>query len=477
MGLRVIILAAGKGRRMASNIHKVLHLLGGISLLERVIKTAQTLNADVIHVVYANSGNQIREKFGHLPVNWIKQEEQLGTGHALLQAAPLCRDEDQILILYGDVPLISSDTLMCLLKKTPTNGLGLVTTELPNPHGFGRIIRDEHGNIIRIVEHKDANDPQRKICEINTGILSVSAKNLKNWLPRLTNNNCQKEYYLTDMVALAVANGCLVKSVRPSFSEEVQGVNDRWELIHLERYYQRLMAQKLALAGVTVADPDRIDIRGENIQVGRDVFIDVNVVLEGNIQLGVNVKIGPNVLLKNATIGNDTEIHANSIIENASIAACCNVGPFARIRSRSVLEKGARVGNFVEIKKTILGSNSQANHLTYLGDASIGKNVNIGAGTITCNYDGTNKWQTKIKDGAFIGSNTSLVAPLTIGEEATIGAGSTITQDTPPHQLTLARKKQQTISGWTRGARHSDQNPSSRALWKRKKKKIEFKTP
>lgn len=450
MGLSVVILAAGKGKRMASNVHKVLHLLGGIPLLERVVKTAQTLNADMIHVVYANTVNQVREKLGHLPVNWIKQEEQLGTGHALLQATPFCRDEDQVLVLYGDVPLISSNTLMDLLQKTPTNGLGLVVTELPNPNSFGRIIRDECGNIISIVEHKDANDQQRKICEINTGIMSASVKSLKNWLPCLTNNNCQKEYYLTDMVALAVANGCLVKSIRPSFHEEVQGINDRWELIHLERYYQCLMAQKLALSGATIADPNRIDIRGENIQVSRDVFIDVNAVLEGKIQLGANVKIGPNVLLKNVTIGNNTEIHANSIIEDASIAAFCSVGPFARIRPKSVLEKGAKVGNFVEIKKTILGSNSKANHLTYLGDASIGKNVNIGAGTITCNYDGANKWQTEIKDGAFIGSNTSLVAPLTVGEKATIGAGSTITQDTPPHQLTLARKKQQTISGWRR---------------------------
>ena len=450
MGLSVVILAAGKGKRMASNIHKVLHLLGGIPLLERVVKTAQTLDADTIHVVYGNDGKQIREKLGYLPVNWVEQEEQLGTGHALLQATPFFRDEDQILVLYGDVPLISSHTLTGLLQKTPTNGLGLVVSELPDPKGFGRIIRDECGNIISIVEHKDANDQQQKICEINTGILSASAKNLKNWLPRLTNSNCQKEYYLTDTVALAVASGCPVKSVKPTVREEVQGVNDRWELIHLERYYQCLMAKKLVLSGVMIADPDRIDIRGENVQVGYDVFIDVNVVLEGNIQLGTNVKIGPNVLLKNVTIGNDTEIHANSIIEGANIAAHCNVGPFARIRPDSVLEEGAKVGNFVEIKKTILGPNSKANHLTYLGDASIGKNVNIGAGTITCNYDGANKWQTKIKDGVFIGSNTSLVAPLTLGEEATIGAGSTITQDAPPHQLTLARKKQQTISGWQR---------------------------
>lgn len=459
MGLSVVILAAGKGKRMTSNIPKVLHSLAGVPLLERVVKTAQTLNADTIYVVYGNGGKQVREKLGYLLVNWVEQEKQLGTGHALLQAISFCHDDDQVLVLYGDVPLISSQTLMGLLQNTPPNGLGLVVAELPDPHGFGRIIRDEYENIISIVEHRDANDQQRKICEINTGILTASAKNLKNWLPRLTNNNCQQEYYLTDTVALAVAAGCPVKSVKPPFHEEVQGVNDRWELIHLERYYQRLMVQKLALNGATIADPDRIDIRCEKIQVSHDVFIDVNVVLEGEIQLGGNVRIGPNVILKNVIIGNDTEIHANSIIEGASIAAHCSVGPFARIRSDSILEKGAKVGNFVEIKKTILGPNSKANHLTYLGDASIGKNVNIGAGTITCNYDGVNKWETKIEDGAFIGSNTSLVAPIIIGEEATIGAGSTITQNAPPHQLTLARKRQRTIEGWRR-AKESQENTS-----------------
>lgn len=450
MGLIIIILAAGKGKRMASNIPKVLHPLGGLPLLERVVKTVQNLNADSIHVVYGNGGHQVREKLGHLPVNWVEQEKQLGTGHALLQAIPLCWDEDQILILYGDVPLVSSQTLMSLLQNTPAGGLGLVVAELPNPHGFGRIIRDECGNIISIVEHKDANEQQRKICEINTGILTASAKNLKNWLPRLTNDNAQKEYYLTDTVALAVATGCVVKDIKPSFYEEVQGINNRLELIQLERYYQRLMAQKLVLSGATIADLNRIDVRGENVQVSYDVFIDVNVVLEGKIQLGVNVKIGPNVILKNVTVGNDTKIYANSIIEGACIAAHCSVGPFARIRPSSVLGKGVEIGNFVEIKKTILGSNSKANHLTYLGDTSIGKNVNIGAGTITCNYDGVSKWKTKIEDGAFIGSNTSLVAPLTVGKEATIGAGSTITQDVLSHQLTLARKRQCTIEGWIR---------------------------
>lgn len=450
MGLMVVILAAGQGKRMLSNVPKVLHSLGGISLLERVVKTAQTLNADTIHVVYGSGGKQLQEKLSYLGVHWIKQEKPLGTGHALLKAIPFCDDDDQILVLYGDVPLISSQTLRDLLQKTPSNGLGLVVSELPDPSGFGRIIRDKSGKIINIVEHRDANDQQQKICEINSGILTASVKNLKNWLARLTNNNSEQEYYLTDTVALAVAAGCPINSVTPFFYEEVQGVNNRWELIHLERYYQRLMVQKLALRGVTIADPNRIDIRSEKIQVGHDIFIDVNVVLEGEIQLGSHVRIGSNVILKNVIIGNNTEIQANSIIEGTNIAAHCRVGPFARIRSNSILEKGAKVGNFVEIKKTTLGPNSKANHLTYLGNASIGKNVNIGAGTITCNYDGVNKWETKIQDGAFIGANTSLVAPLIIGEKATIGAGSTITQNAPSHQLTLARKRQRIIEGWCR---------------------------
>ena len=455
MGLRVIILAAGKGQRMASNTPKVLHLLGGLPLLERVVNTVQNLNADAIHVVYGNGGCQVREQLGYLPVSWVEQEEQLGTGHALLQAIPFCRSEDQILVLYGDVPLISSQTLVSLLQNTPADGLGLIVTEVPDPQGFGRIIRDEYGNIISIVEHEDADDRQQKICEINTGILTASARNLRNWLPYLTNDNSQKEYYLTDTVALAVATGCTIKYVNPHFCEEAQGINTRWELMHLERYYQRLMAQKLVLAGAMIADPDRVDIRGENVQVSHDVFIDINVVLEGKIQLGANVKIGPNVILKNVTVGNDTEIYANSIIEGAYVAAHCSIGPFAHIRPGSILKRGVKVGNFVEIKKTILGPGSKANHLTYLGDASVGKNVNIGAGTITCNYDGVNKWKTKIGDGVFIGSNTSLVAPLIVGEEATIGAGSTITQDVLSHQLTLARKRQCTIKGWLRPQKKS----------------------
>ncbi|WP_267257243.1 bifunctional UDP-N-acetylglucosamine diphosphorylase/glucosamine-1-phosphate N-acetyltransferase GlmU [Coxiella endosymbiont of Ornithodoros maritimus] len=450
MGLSVIILAAGQGKRMASNTPKILHPLGGIPLLEHVVNTAKLLNPHIIHVVYGNGGSHVREKLNYLPVHWIQQSQQLGTGHAVLQAIPFCQNEDRVLILYGDVPLISPKTLNSLLENTPPNGLGVVVAELSDPTGLGRIIRDDLGNILNIVEHKDAAEHQLKIREINTGIMTTTATNLKKWLPQLNNNNCQKEYYLTDTVALAVAEGCPVGGVHPQCCEEVQGVNDRWELTKLECYYQRLMAKKLALAGVTIIDPERFDARGENIEIAPDVVIDVNVILEGNVQLDRNVRIGPNVILKNTTVGENTEIYANSIIEEAVIKANCSVGPFARIRPGSVLEEGSKVGNFVEMKKTTLGKGSKANHLTYLGDTIIGKNVNIGAGTITCNYDGANKWQTKIEDGAFIGSNVALVAPLNVGKNATIGAGSTLSQDAPPDQLTVARERQRTVKDWLR---------------------------
>lgn len=450
MRLSVVILAAGKGKRMASDISKVLHHIGGISLLERVINTAQLLKAYAIHVVYGNGGSLVREKFNHLPVHWVEQNEQLGTGHAVLQAIPFCNDNDQILVLYGDVPLISAKTLQDLLHSTPSSGLGLVVAELPDPTGLGRIIRNELGNIISIVEHKDASKQQLKIREINTGIMTTSSTNLKRWLPKLGNNNRQKEYYLTDAVAMAVAEGCPVGGVMAHCFEEVQGVNDRWDLTKLERYFQQSMAKKLALTGATIIDPSRIDIRSDNVYVSHDVVIDVNVILEGKIRLGRNVRIGPNVLLKNVAIDENTEILANSVIEDTVIGAQCSVGPFARIRPGSILEAGAKVGNFVEMKKSTLGMGSKANHLTYLGDAIIGKNVNIGAGTITCNYDGTNKWPTKIEDGAFIGSNAALVAPVIIGKNATIGAGSTITQDAPSDHLTLARECQRTIKNWRR---------------------------
>ncbi len=450
MGLNVVILAAGKGKRMASGKPKILHPLGGIPLLERVVNTARSLQVSAIHVVYGNGGSEVREKLDYLPVHWVEQKEQLGTGHAVLQAIPFCQDEDQVLVLYGDVPLISINTLEDLLKITPKNSLGLVVAELPDPSGLGRIIRNETGRIIRIVEHKDASEEQRNIREINTGILTAPARQLKTWLPRLKNANRQKEYYLTDTIELAVKDGVSVEGVTARCSEEVQGVNDHWELMKLERYYQQLMAKKLALAGVTIVDPNRFDIRGEDVEMGSDVFIDVNVILEGKIRIGNHTRIGPNVCLKNVTIGNDVDIQSNTVIEGATIADHCSAGPFARIRPGSVLKNGAKVGNFVEMKKSTLGPASKANHLSYLGDTMIGKNVNVGAGTITCNYDGANKSKTIIEDNAFIGSNTSLVAPVKIGKGATIGAGSTITQNAPGKKLTLARARQKTIESWKR---------------------------
>jgi len=449
MGLIVVILGAGKGKRMASELPKILHPLGGVPLLERVVNTAQTLHPDAIHVVYGNGGSAVQETLDYLPVHWIKQDEQLGTGHAVMQALPQCDDSDQVLVLYGDVPIITVQTIQQLLHGTPKNGLGLIVTELEDPSGFGRIIRNEMGNIIAIVEHRDASEQQLAIKEINTGIITTSARFLKSWLPELKNNNNQQEYYLTDIVAMAVKSGHPVGGIMASCREEVFGVNDRWQLATLERYYQHTLAEELAYAGVTIMDPRRLDIRGK-VETGKDVIIDINVVLEGNVSIGSHCKIGPNVIIKNSSIGDHVTIHANSVIEEAKIADHAEVGPFARLRSGTVIESGAKVGNFVEMKNTTLGAGSKANHLSYLGDATIGKQVNIGAGTITCNYDGVNKWTTNIGDGAFIGSNTSLIAPITIGNKATIGAGSSISKDAAPNKLTLARPKQTEIKNWKR---------------------------
>lgn len=449
MGLKIVILAAGKGKRMESNVSKILHKLGGIPLLERVVNTAETLNPDNIFVVYGNGGDQVYDALKHLPVKWIKQDEQLGTGHAVQQAIPECKDSDKVLVLYGDVPLITKETLKQLLKDTPRNGLGLMVTELEDPSGFGRIIRNELGNIIAIVEDKDASAAQHKIKEINTGIITTSAKLLKEWLPELKNNNKQKEYYLTDIVALAVKSGHPVGGIMAHCREEVRGVNDRWQLAKLERYYQHTLARELAYAGVTIADPDRLDIRG-TLEVERDSFLDVNVVVEGVVKIGTNCRIGPNVLLQNSTIEDGVTILANSVVEGAVVKQGANIGPFARLRPGTVIERNAKVGNFVETKNTILGEGSKANHLTYLGDATIGKNVNIGAGTITCNYDGLNKWPTTIGDAAFIGSNTSLIAPINIGSRATIAAGSSISKDAPAEMLTFARAKQTIDNKWKR---------------------------
>jgi len=447
VGLKIVILAAGKGQRMKSDIPKVLHQLGGVSLLQRVITTAETLNPDDIYVVYGNGGNKVFDVLKSLPVHWIRQDAQLGTGHALLQAIPKCQDVDRVLVLYGDVPLITKETLEKLLKDSPKNGLGLIITELTDPSGFGRIIRNEMGNIVAIVEDRDATPEQRLIKQINTGIITTTAKLLKSWLPQLKNKNKQEEYYLTDVVEIAVSNGHPVGGIMAYCQEEVRGVNDRWQLAELERYFQYRYARELAFSGATIADPRRIDIRG-SLKTGTDVFIDVNVVIEGRVEIGSNCNIGPNVMIKNTIIEDEVTLLANSVIEGAHIKKGARIGPFARLRTGTVIDKKAQIGNFVETKNTKLGEASKAQHLTYLGDATIGKNVNIGAGTITCNYDGSNKWPTIIEDFAFIGSNTSLIAPISIGNGAIIGAGSSISEDAPAGKLTLARARQSTIQNW-----------------------------
>jgi bifunctional UDP-N-acetylglucosamine pyrophosphorylase / glucosamine-1-phosphate N-acetyltransferase len=454
MKLHVVILAAGKGQRMMSDLPKVLHPLGGVPLLQRVISTACQLNPEVIHVVYGNGGSRVSQELSHLPVNWVEQQELLGTGHAVLQALPHCPADSRILILYGDVPLISLESLKTLLESTPSDALGLIVAELPNPTGFGRIIRDKSGKITAIVEHRDASEVQRAIKEINTGIITAPARELKKWLPQLKNANQQKEYYLTDIISLAVGEGMVVYGSKATCNEETRGVNDRAELAELERIYQRQTALKLMRQGVTIADPNRLDVRGE-VSIAADVFLDINVILEGKVVIGKHSRIGANVCLKDVEIGENVEILPQSVIEGAQIGDHCQVGPFARVRPGTVMAEGVKIGNFVEVKKSVIGAGSKANHLSYLGDAVIGSQVNIGAGTITCNYDGVNKHPTHIADGAFIGSNTSLVAPTSIGANATIGAGSTITRDAPADALTVARARQTTIKGWRRKS-HSD---------------------
>jgi bifunctional UDP-N-acetylglucosamine pyrophosphorylase/glucosamine-1-phosphate N-acetyltransferase len=447
MTLSIIILAAGKGKRMRTDLPKVLHTLAGLTLLERVVQTAQSLDPTTIYVVYGNGGQRVRSDMAHLNVEWIEQTNALGTGHAVTQVLPFLKKNQQVLILYGDVPLISKDTLQGLLNSTPKNALGLITAELNNPTGFGRIIRDKTGCITAIVEQKDATPEEQTIGEINTGIMTTSGAHLHTWLPRLTSNNAQSEYYLTDIVAMAVADGHPVRGVTVESPEEVRGVNNLLELAQLERIYQRQSAEAFMREGVTFLDPTRFDVRGD-VTIAPDVTIDVNVILEGTISIGMYTTIGPNTVLRNVKVGENVRIESNCVIENAVLDSGCTVGPFARIRPGTHIGEHARVGNFVEIKNTQLGAGSKAPHLSYLGDAVIGKNVNLGAGTITVNYDGANKHQTTIEDEAFVGCDSQLIAPVTIGEGAYIGAGSTITMNAPSHQLTVARAKQRSIEGW-----------------------------
>lgn len=449
--IQVVVLAAGQGTRMCSSLPKVLHHLGGKSLLERVISTAASVSnkANSI-VIYGHEGAQLRAALASTAVKWVEQKQQLGTGHAVQQALPEINDQDRVLILYGDVPLISEATLKKLIDKTPANALGMLTATLSQPKGYGRIKRDAQNQVTGIIEEKDATPEERVITEINPGIYLVSAALLKKWLPTLKNTNAQKEYYLTDIIALAAKEGVAIYTVQPEAVEEILGVNDRVQLAQLERFYQRQQAEKLMRAGVTMMDPARIDIRGE-VQIAQDVVLDVNVILEGEIKIGAGSVIGANCVLRNVTIAERVEIKANSVIEDAKIGSESIIGPFARIRPGTELAEQTHIGNFVEVKNSKIGVGSKVNHLSYVGDSEIGKHVNVGAGTITCNYDGAYKHKTIIHDDVHIGSDTQLVAPVTIGEGATIGAGSTITKDVPPHELTLSHHlEQRSTSAWKR---------------------------
>ena len=446
--LEIVILAAGKGTRMCSDLPKVLHEIGGAPLLAHVISCAQALGAAAVHVVYGHGAERVRERLADARVNWVLQAEQRGTGHALLQAIPAVASDARVLVLYGDVPLISPDTLRQLLDAD-ADGVGLLTAELPDGGGYGRIVRDTAGGVARIVERKDASEAELAVREINTGFLTAPAQRLKHWLSQLRNDNAQGEYYLTDVIALAVADGVPIATCQPRHLWEILGVNSKQELAQLERIYQHRQAEALMSQGVTLRDPARLDVRGK-LTCGRDVVIDVNCVFEGDVELADGVSVGPNNWLRDVRIGARTQVLPNCVLEESAIGADCRIGPFARLRPGTVVADAAHVGNFVEIKKSEIGAGSKVNHLSYVGDTTVGTQVNIGAGTITCNYDGANKHRTVIGDAAFIGSNTALVAPVTVGAGATIGAGSVITRDAPPGELTLARAEQRTRPGWKR---------------------------
>jgi bifunctional UDP-N-acetylglucosamine pyrophosphorylase / glucosamine-1-phosphate N-acetyltransferase len=447
--LEVVVLAAGLGTRMYSARPKVLQPLAGRCLLEHVVATAKRLDARAIHVVYGHGGDLVPTTLKHLAVRWVLQAPQKGTGHALQQALPQIGADAVVLVLYGDVPLTRVETLRPLLTAAAEGSLALLTMELEDAGGYGRIVRGANGEVRQIVEHKDATLAQQAIAEINTGILAAPAKYLHKWLAALKNDNAQGEYYLTDIVAIAAADSAKIKTAKPAAAWEIMGVNSKNQLAELERILQRNQAQALMQQGVTFMDPARFDLRG-TLTVGADVVIDVNVVIEGTVRLGNGVHIGPNNVIRDTSIGDGAVIHPNCVIENAQIGDACRIGPFARIRPGARLDHGAHIGNFVEIKNAEVGEGSKINHLSYVGDSVVGKNVNIGAGVITCNYDGADKHRTVIGDDAFIGSDCQLVAPVKIGAGATIGAGSTITTNTPPNELTLSRVKQKTVTGWKR---------------------------
>jgi bifunctional UDP-N-acetylglucosamine pyrophosphorylase/glucosamine-1-phosphate N-acetyltransferase len=447
--LSVVILAAGQGKRMKSDLPKVLQPVAGRPLLKHVIDAARALEPAATYVVYGHGGDRVREALKGEPVSWALQAERLGTGHAVMQATPNIPDDHVVLVLYGDVPLISHATLAELLTLSGPKQVGLLTMLLPDPSGYGRVVRNGRDQVQKIVEQKDASKKELKIQECNTGVLAAPAKLLKKWLQQLKNDNSQGEYYLTDIIAMAVKDKATVNPLVAPNVVEVLGVNDKVQLAEVEAAYRRRVAHELMLAGVTVADPARLDVRG-SVTHGADVFLDINVVLEGSVKLGSRVRVGPNCVIRNCEIGDDTEVFANCVLDSSVIGPQCIIGPFARTRPTSTLGQGVHIGNFVEVKNAQMGNNSKANHLAYVGDATLGERVNIGAGTIIANYDGVNKHHTTIKNDVHTGSNSVLVAPITVGEGATIAAGSTVIKEVPPRGLTVARARQVTKENWQR---------------------------
>lgn len=448
MSLSVVILAAGKGTRMRSALPKVLHKIADKPMVQHVIDTVKGIGAENIHLIYGHGGEQMQEKIVEQQLNWIKQSEQLGTGHAMQIAQPHFKDNEKILMVYGDVPLLSEQTLQRLIAAQPTDGIGLLTVELDNPTGYGRILR-ARGNVSGIVEQKDATVEQLQIKEVNTGILVANANDLARWLPALTNDNAANEYYITDIIKMAHQEGRTIRAVHPENAVEVEGVNTRLQLSQLERSYQLQKAQELLLDGVMLRDPARFDLRGE-LTCGQDVEIDINVIIKGKVNLGDGVQIGANCILIDCDIEKNAQIAPNSIIEASRVGESATIGPFARIRPDSVINKEVHIGNFVEIKKSTLGDGTKCGHLTYIGDSTLGRNVNVGAGVITCNYDGANKFHTTIGDDVFVGSDCQLVAPVTVGNGATTAAGTTVVNDVPDNALAVSRTKQRNINGWKR---------------------------
>ncbi len=454
MAVSVIVLAAGQGKRMHSDLPKVLHKLASKPMIEHVLDTAQAVSTGAPTVVYGHAGQTLRERLAHRQITWVEQAEQLGTGHAVAQALPQIEVDDIVLILYGDVPLLREVSLRDLLAATKPSGFAVLTAHMSDPSGYGRMVRGPDGALERIVEDKDASAAERALTEINTGIMAVSGALLKKWIPALGNRNAQAEYYLTDCVEMAVAEGMVVGSCVLADADDAMGVNNRAQLAYLERVYQTRQADALLERGVTLLDPTRIDVRGELV-CGRDVVIDINVVFEGRVVLGDGVQIGPNNVIRDAEIGAGVEILPNCVIESAVVGAGSRIGPFARLRPETQLADEVHIGNFVEVKKSTIGPGSKVNHLSYIGDAEIGSRVNVGAGTITCNYDGAHKHKTVLEDEVFVGSDTQLVAPVRVGRGVTIVAGTTVTEDVEAERLVISRVRQKTISGWKRPVKGS----------------------